>query len=247
MPEYSDMQRKPMGDKNTMNEVEFIESKPAEHARMKRYTLIIDPSASSPADNKLFIHETDTVEDAIDKLNKLDLDFDPGKIYCATIGRRLEGRENRYEGIMRTNDGDKWIKEKPEDRHPYIPETWGRVDDWTNIDLFRKAAREKTQDNAQDIRHYAGEGLGVNVREELKKLGCRFDPDIKQWYHPTDKAIAEKAHAIILTDAERFKEIQEKVNNKISEQTVTRKNAPDTDYNEPAPEITALTLNNNKR
>jgi len=168
---------------------------------MKAYTLLIDPSASSPASESLYVYEADTVEDAIDKLNELDLEFETGKVYCATIGRRIEGKENRYCTTLRTDNGEKWFREK--DDRPYIPETWARLEDWENLKVFRKDFTPQ--------RHYVY-GLGVNVRNELKAEGFRFDPKRGQWFHE-DPEVAKKAEDIINKDQERFEEIKNRIMN----------------------------------
>ena len=44
--------------------------------------------------------------------------------------------------------------------------------------------------NEENKRHYI-EGNGFSVRVELKELGCRFDPDKKQWYTTDPEKVAE--------------------------------------------------------
>ena len=117
--------------KELNNEIE------GEDDRMKAFILLIDPSASSPAVNNMYIYEADSIEDAMDKLNGLNLEFALGKIYCATIGRRQEGVVNRYITVLQTNDGKAWYRENPNDQLPYRPETWSRLEEWTNINEFR--------------------------------------------------------------------------------------------------------------
>jgi len=109
--------------------------------KMKPYTLIIDPSAGSPSPSgsKTFVYEADTLKGAIEGLEELDLEFAPAKIYCATIGYRLEGGENRYETILRTDNGKNWYRDKKryDDPHYYIPETWLQVHEWQDIQEFK--------------------------------------------------------------------------------------------------------------
>ena len=53
----------------------------------------------------------------------------------------------------------------------------------------------KSNTERQKQRHYI-EGIGFAVRVELKEIGCRFDPDKKQWYH-ADPEKASEAQRLI--------------------------------------------------
>ena len=106
---------------------------------MKRYTLLIDTSASS-LENELYIFEADTIKAAKAKLTELNLSFAPGYIYCATIGRKEIGRKNnRFWTIARTDSGRDWKKtdERLDSGVPYIPEGWRRVSNWLGIGYFQ--------------------------------------------------------------------------------------------------------------
>ena len=107
---------------------------------MKPYTLLIDVSASSPIfkGSELYVYEADTILDAMDKLKELNLEFNPGKIYCATIGQKKDNEENRYFTILRTDTGRTWYREKESSFHSfYCPETWPGVHDWTDIEYYK--------------------------------------------------------------------------------------------------------------
>jgi len=105
---------------------------------MKRYTLIIDTSASSP-ESKLYIYEARTIKEAKAKLAELNLIFTSGYIYCATIGRKEIGRKNnRYLEVARTDNGINWSKTKRADSgHTFIPENWLRIHEWKLIGYFQ--------------------------------------------------------------------------------------------------------------
>jgi len=107
---------------------------------MKRYTLIIDPSASSP-DDRLVVFEANTIKAAKAKLNELSLVFGRGFVYCATIGKKEIGRRNnRYWTVQRTDNGKDWYRGSKRDMNgqgAYNPENWLRVTGWPSIDYFR--------------------------------------------------------------------------------------------------------------
>lgn len=102
---------------------------------MKKHVLVIDTSASS-LESKLYIYEANTVREAKEKLAELNLVFAPGYIYCATIGCRYTGRENRYFDTQRTDDGLTW--NPIHGGHKYNPEKWDCIFSWNSIDRFRK-------------------------------------------------------------------------------------------------------------
>lgn len=107
---------------------------------MKRFTLNIDTSAAS-AESKIYVYEADTIKDAKDKLAELNLTFEHGYIYCATIGEKADS-DNRYFTIERTDNGVDWYEENSNGSF-YTPESRDRVDDWKIIDKFRKEPEVK--------------------------------------------------------------------------------------------------------
>jgi len=88
---------------------------------------------------QLYVHEADTLNEAINTLKDLNFEFSAAKIRRATIGCRLDGDENRYQPILRTNDGIKWYRDDSinEWYASYNPETWPRVHEWQDIENFR--------------------------------------------------------------------------------------------------------------
>lgn len=99
---------------------------------MKKYTLLIDTSASSP-ENKLYVFECATIKAAKEALALLNLKFSTGSIYCATIDKKQ--KSGKFASILRTDDGVKWNKSIGQ--HEFDPSGWDRVSEWKSIELFK--------------------------------------------------------------------------------------------------------------
>lgn len=65
---------------------------------------------------------------------------------------------------------------------------------------FEKPKHERT--NSMDKHFITGNTLPV--KDELKKLGCQYDPETKQWFH-TDKSVAEKAQSLVPPEMEKHR------------------------------------------
>lgn len=99
---------------------------------MSKYVLVIDPSASSPEEN-LYIHFGNTIKELKSKLQSLNLVFGAGKIYCATIDKKVD--KERFIGHIRTADGHNWSKELSQ--YAFNPAKWARLDHWQKIGTFQ--------------------------------------------------------------------------------------------------------------
>lgn len=108
---------------------------------MKKYCLVIDTSAFS-GDENLFVFYANTIKACRQKLMDLKLRFGLGYIYCATVGRKDSGCDNKqYRDILRTDDGYFWRREplfKFSDMSAYCPESWRSVDSWYGVSDFQR-------------------------------------------------------------------------------------------------------------
>ena len=109
------------------------------------------------------------------------------------VCRRLEKGENPA-------DVKQWLEssrqDKPDPRYyaeltvnkavAYVAE---KATENTFNDLIKSNTKKENSDMPDEQQRHYIEGNGFAVRDELKALGCRFDPDKKQWY----AADAEKA------------------------------------------------------
>ena len=105
---------------------------------MKKYVLVVELSAGS-SDKGLYVQDFGTIKAARHHLAGLNLRFESGFVYCAVIGRRVAGSEFLYEDILRTGDGYFWTREGW--RNHYNPSRRDRLEDWSNIDYYRKGAQ----------------------------------------------------------------------------------------------------------
>jgi len=78
---------------------------------------------------------------------------------------------------------------------------WDGVEkQWYTTDMANVADAEAAINNAParkhtPERHYLT-GETLEIKDQLKEMGCRWDADRKQWYH-TDPAIAKEAQTLI--------------------------------------------------
>lgn len=106
---------------------------------MKKYILVIDPSAA--VDTHLYVYESKTVKEAKVKLESLNLSFEPNKVYCAVIGKKLPGPGYRYVDILRTDNGKTWHRSS--DTYVYDPSGWRTIDDqWETMGLCKRESEE---------------------------------------------------------------------------------------------------------
>ena len=173
-----------------------------EQTVMKNFTLVIDTSASNPEGSQIYVYEADTLQEAKDKLTEFNLSFKQGDVYCATIGERNPGTLNRYQQIERTDDGVKWYDDNS-NGHSYIPVEWKRVEDWQNIDKFKKPVESISlsdtviaQNNLAEIDPYKIgkinlEGYSPELLTELERIIDaeinRVKQEAKKYYdaHPS--------------------------------------------------------------
>jgi hypothetical protein len=105
---------------------------------MKKYVLVIDPSSSK--DSNLYVEYFQTINDAKQYFNQLNLDFTHGVVYCALIGKSIGN--NRYMDHLRTDDGKTWIKQEPSNDRAYQPLSWSRIGYWSMTDEFSQFTNE---------------------------------------------------------------------------------------------------------
>ena len=131
--------------------------------------------------------------------------FTTGKSATRASGKDSQSERDWFEVCRRLESGDNpgdvrhWLEQHRQDK-PYpryyaeltVSKAVNRTFGNTNS---KQEKNNMAEEKKNEQRHYI-EGNGFSVRDELKALGCRFDPEKKQWYNTSLKKAAE-AQAII--------------------------------------------------